>query len=61
VNTPTAIALITISSLSLLVSTATLAAMLIGAKKAQTEMDTLKMKTNNTVRNLKSALDKMEL
>jgi uncharacterized protein (DUF3084 family) len=60
-NTTTTVALITISSLSLLVSSATLAAMLIGAKNVQSEMDELKMKTNKTVNKLKSALDDLEI
>lgn len=60
-NTPTVVALITISSLSLIVSSATLAAMLIGAKNVQAELDELKMKTHKTVNNLKSALDHLDL
>jgi hypothetical protein len=60
-NTPTTVALITISSLSLIVSSTTLAAMLIGAKKMKLEMDELKTKTHKSVSKLKSALDDLDI
>lgn len=60
-NTTTTVALITLSSLSLIASSATLVTMLVGAKKMQEEIDELKTKTNKTVRNLKTALDNLDL
>lgn len=60
-NTPTTVALITISSLSLIASSATLVAMLVGAKKMQAEVDEVKTKTNKTVAKIKAALENLEL
>lgn len=60
-NTTTAVVLITLSSLSLIASGATLAIALVGSRKMQTEIDEVKMKANNTVNSIKSALDNLEL
>jgi hypothetical protein len=59
-NTPTIVALITISSLSFIASATTLTVVLVGAKKMQTQLDEVKTKTNKTVSNLKSALATLE-
>lgn len=60
-NTTTTVALITISSLSLVASSATLALALIGGRKLQAEVTDVKTKTNKTVQTLKSALETLEL
>jgi len=60
-NTTTAVVLVTLSSLSLIASGTTLAIMLVGSRKMQTEIDEVKMKANNTVNSIKSALDNLEL
>lgn len=60
-NTPTVVVLITMSSLSLIASGATLAIVLVGSKKMQTELDAVRTKANNTVSNIKFALDNLEL
>lgn len=60
-NTPTAVALVTISSLSLIVSSATLVTMLVGAKKMQAEIDDMKTKTSKTVTKFKNALEALDL
>ena len=60
-NTTTIVALITISSLTLVTSGATLAIALVGSKKMKTELDEVKMKANTAVNNMKSALDNLEL
>ena len=60
-NTTTVVVLITLSSLSLVASGATLAIALVGSRKMQTEVDEAKMKANNAVNAMKSALDNLEL
>lgn len=60
-NTPTSIAILAVSTFSLLTSGATLAVVLIGAKKMHTEVEETKTKMNRTVHNLKYALDDMEI
>lgn len=60
-NTTTTIVLITISSLSLITSGATLAIVLVGAKKAKNEISEIKTKTNKSIQNLKSALNDLEI
>lgn len=60
-NNTTTIVLITISSLSLIASTATLAVVLIGAKQVHIEIEDVKMRTNISIRKIKSALDNLEL
>jgi hypothetical protein len=60
-NTTTSVVLITLSSLSLIASTTTLAIVLVGSRKMKSEMEEVKTKTNNTVNNIKFALDNLEL
>jgi hypothetical protein len=60
-NTSTTVALITVSSLSLIVSSATLVTMLVGAKKMQAELDDMKKKTSKTVSKFKTALEALDL
>lgn len=60
-NTPTTVVLITLSSLSLIASGATLAIALVGSKKMKAEIDEVKMKSNKAINTLKSALDNLEL
>jgi hypothetical protein len=60
-NTTTTVALITLSSLSLIASSATLTLVLVGSRKMKHEMEDAKKKTNKTVQTLKSALDNLEL
>lgn len=60
-NATTTVVLITISSLSLIASAATLTVVLVGAKKMQNQLDEVKTKTNKTVSNLKIALSNLEL
>lgn len=57
-NPATTIALITISSLSLIASGTTLAIVLIGSKKVQTEIDETKSKANDIIHSLVNALDR---
>ena len=60
-NTSTVAILITLSSLSLIASTATLAIVLVGSKQMQAEVEEAKTKMNKVTQNLKSALENMEL
>ena len=60
-NTPTTVALFTISTLSLLTSAATLFVVFVGAKKVQADVEEAKNKANNTLSNLKHALNSVEI
>ena len=55
------VVLITLSSLSLLASGATLTLVWIGSKKVETQIEEVKTKSNKTVQALKTALDNLEL
>lgn len=60
-STPAAVALITISSLSLIMSTANLAVILFGAKKAKEEVEIIRAKANKTLDNVKTAIAEIEI
>lgn len=60
-NTATTVVLITISSLSLITSAATLTVVLVGGRKMQAEVEEAKTKASKSVQNLKSALENLEL
>ena len=60
-NSSTTVILITLSSLSLIASGTTLVITILGAKKVKAEVDDAKLKMNNTVSNLRHALDNLEL
>lgn len=55
------IALITISTLSLLTSAATLTVVLVGGKKAVEEVTEVREKTNTALRKFKAALADLEI
>lgn len=55
------VAILAVSTLSLITSAATLTVVLVGGKKMHSEVEAVKTKTNKTVSNLKSALDNLEL
>ena len=52
---------VTISSLSLITSGLTLAAMLKGAKKMETEVTEVREKTNSAIRRLKTTLEDLSI
>jgi hypothetical protein len=55
------IAILAISSLSLVVSAATLAVVIIGGKKAQGEVKEVKTKANASLMRIRNALDGVEI
>lgn len=55
------VAILAVSSLSLITSAATLTVVLVGGRKMQSEVEAVKTKTNKTVLNFKSALENLEL
>lgn len=57
----TTVALLSISSLSLLTSAATLTLLVVGGRKAKTEVEEVREKVNAKLTNLKTALSDLEI
>lgn len=60
-STGTTIALFTISGLSLITSATTLAVIIFGAKRVETEMEEVKTKSNDALRKVKAAINAIEI
>jgi hypothetical protein len=52
---------IALSALNLVVSGTTLVLLLVGARKAQTEMDNMKTKTNESFTKIKNVLNEIQI
>lgn len=59
-STTTTVVLVAISSLSLVASSATLAIVLIGARKVRDNVEEMKKKSNQTISNLTFALENLK-
>lgn len=55
------VAILAVSTLSLVTSAATLAVVLVGGKQMKQEVDETKEKANSSIRKLKTALEDLEL
>jgi hypothetical protein len=55
------VAILTVATLSLVVSTATLGVVLVGAKKVEQEVEEVRSKTNTTLQKIRFALHDLEV